>query len=319
MRQPPALFAIALTGALIGACAPVKGPRMLVQEFPTTSRVACSGLCQDSVTIRYLGVAGFVVRHGSHTLLTGPSFTNPPFHASVFAAFPFTRWMLGTLRPDTTLVDRLLVPDTANIDALLIGHGHYDHALDASRVLARYGAGAMIVGGRTSINMLLGDPAIRATPGHLITIVDTVAASSASAGQWIYSPSGAFRLMAIAADHAPTVKVGPFEWLFANGEVDAPRARLPRTTADWRAGESYSYLIDVLAAGSRDSVALRIYFQDAPNRPPLAVLLMAPATACALWLAVGPLVTSMRSTCAGSSWSSANPGGAGSPLSKISV
>ena len=53
-----------------------------------------------------------------------------------------------------------------------------------------------------------------------------------------------------------------------DGSVDVDLDSLPHTAAEWKLGEPYAYLIEVLSSGTREPV-FRIYFQDAPSEPPL--------------------------------------------------
>ncbi|MFI5311205.1 MAG: hypothetical protein ACHQQ3_08245 [Gemmatimonadales bacterium] len=228
----------------------------------------CGGACADSIDIHYLGVAGFVFRHGAHALVAAPSFTNPPMSASLFSATFLTRWLTPTLESDTALVRRLMGPDTSGIDAVIVGHGHYDHALDLPFVATQVARHASVYGSVSTINMIWGDSAVRADSARMVAIPNAKAGTATTTGDWYYAPGGAFRLMALVADHAPTLETPVGNYLFAAGRYDARATRLPRTAADWRLGQPLAYLIDVLVPGA-DSVLLRIYYQDAPTTPPL--------------------------------------------------
>jgi len=79
------------------------------------------------VDLRWLGVAGFAISFAGTTIVVDPYVTRLP---------------LGDL-----LRRRVVVPDTTSIDryvpradAILIGHTHFDHALDAPAVARRDGA-----------------------------------------------------------------------------------------------------------------------------------------------------------------------------------
>jgi len=73
--------------------------------------------------------------------------------------------------------------------------------------------------------------------------------------------------MPLLATHAPTVKRLGISYRFAPGRVSRDLRSLPATAADWKLGEPYAYLIDVLAP--RDTTPrFRIYYQDAPSKPP---------------------------------------------------
>ena len=74
--------------------------------------------------------------------------------------------------------------------------------------------------------------------------------------------------MTLIADHAPTVKIGGWPYTFAEGRVSRDLDTLPKMADDWKLGEPYAFLIDVLSERPRRTV-FRIYFEDAPSRPPL--------------------------------------------------
>ena len=87
------------------------------------------------VRIRWLGTAGYVIDDGSTTLLLDPYLTRT--RLLEVAARP--------LVPDESAI-RAAVPD--RVDAILLGHSHFDHLLD-SPTIARW-TGAKIVGSRTT-------------------------------------------------------------------------------------------------------------------------------------------------------------------------
>lgn len=74
--------------------------------------------------------------------------------------------------------------------------------------------------------------------------------------------------MALFADHAPTFRLLRASYTFAGGLVESDLDRLPSKAGDWKLGEAYSYIIDVLG-GDDHAPRFRIYFQDAPSKPPL--------------------------------------------------
>jgi hypothetical protein len=260
----------------------IEGGRARYENAPPTPRStakftseSCAGApCSDSVTIRSLGVAGFVIKHGRHTLITGPSITNPPKRHVFTAAFPFLRWMVSRLEPNEPLIRRVIGADTANVEAILIGQGHYDHALDSRIVASKLAVNALLLGSQSTINMLRGDSLVRRRPGETRAIDSKHAADSWNRGEWYYTPGGGFRILAIETDHAPNAQfLRIFKVRYAKGKVrDTSLSRPPRTAADWKIGEqTYAFLIDVLAEGSRDKVLRRIYFQDSAPSPFIAV------------------------------------------------
>ena len=79
-----------------------------------------------AVSVRWLGTAGFELSSGAHTVLFDPYLTR----ASL------VRCVAGRLRPDEELLARHL----PRADAIVLGHTHFDHALDAPSIAKRTGA-----------------------------------------------------------------------------------------------------------------------------------------------------------------------------------
>lgn len=91
-------------------------------------------MARGGLTLRWLGTAGHVISTGSTTVVVDPFVTRPGLRA-----------LLSPLRPDLGAIDRWL---PARVDAVLLGHSHYDHLLDAPS-LAR-ARGALVVGTPTT-------------------------------------------------------------------------------------------------------------------------------------------------------------------------
>ena len=127
---------------------------------------------------------------------------------------------------------------------------------------------AIIFGGPSVGRMLMGEPDLRSNPNRVVTIPADKAGDSTRHGDWFYSSDSAFRFLALIAGHAPNYKIGRWGFTFAAGKVSTDRDSLPHTAAQWKMGEPYAFLIDVLSDPPRHTV-FRIYFQDAPSEPPL--------------------------------------------------
>lgn len=254
-RSLPALPLLAL--ALTACHRPTLG-----ELHPTgDARVRlCQEACGDSVELTYLGVGGFVVRHGGHALLTAPSFTHPSL-GDVLAR--------RALRPDTALVDSMLklaewrherVFDGAR--DILVGHSHYDHLLDVPYLMRRRLPDVRVYGSRTMKNLLAGAPWAHPTDTARAIAVDDSAATSTTPGRWIAARGGGFRFMPIRTSHAPNFA----GQTIAPGDADTASRRLPANAWEWLMGQPYAYLIDALDADGR--TVFRIYYEDAAARAP---------------------------------------------------
>lgn len=93
------------------------------------------GADEAALSIEWLGTAGHVVRSRTTTVLIDPFVSRPGL----------LRVGLGRLRPDADAIERY-VP--RKVDAVLLGHSHYDHLMDAPSIARR--TGARIVGSRST-------------------------------------------------------------------------------------------------------------------------------------------------------------------------
>jgi L-ascorbate metabolism protein UlaG (beta-lactamase superfamily) len=98
-----------------------------------------------AVRVRWLGTAGFAIEHGGTVLLIDPYLTR----ASL------ARCVATTLAPDTRLVPRY-VP---RADAIIVGHTHFDHALDVPAIARA--TGAVVYGSRSAAALCLASGVAR--------------------------------------------------------------------------------------------------------------------------------------------------------------
>ncbi len=196
----------------------------------------------------YLGSGGWIMEYGDDQILSGPFFSNP----NLF------RTGLAPIRSDTLEVDRHMERyDVAEAKAIVVGHAHYDHLMDVPRVAKVHAPRARIVGSRTVRNTL-GDWS------GVVNRVDQVndsAGDQRSVGRWLYFGDGV-RVMPLWTKHAPHFD----GYTLYEGSRDAPMTSEPRWATEWLEGQSFSYLIDFMA--SPDSVAFRVYYQDAVSQAP---------------------------------------------------
>jgi L-ascorbate metabolism protein UlaG (beta-lactamase superfamily) len=92
------------------------------EHRPVSSR-APAGL---SLSVRWLGTAGHVVTAGKTTVLLDPFLTRPGLR--------------GLARPLETDERAVFERLPANVDAVFVGHSHYDHLLDTPAIARRFGA-----------------------------------------------------------------------------------------------------------------------------------------------------------------------------------
>jgi len=207
----------------------------------------------DSVRFVYMGSGGWLIEHGDDVVMSAPLFTNPGF---------FETGLVGEIHADTVTIDRhMAYYDSAyavsRTAAIISGHGHYDHLMDVPRVAQRYAPHAQLVLNRTSANIL----GTWAGVEDRVTVVNGREGNQEKLGEWLHFGSG-IRIMAVRSHHA-----AHFDgYTLYRGFVDEPKAEEPDWASDWLEGQSFSYIIDFLEGP--DSVAFRVYYQDAVSPAP---------------------------------------------------
>jgi len=205
---------------------------------------------QAGLQLRYLGAGGFLLSRDGEALLTAPFFSNPPLRRVIF----------GWIRADQAQIDRHLEPlrgQLRGVQAILVGHAHYDHLMDLPYLAERYAPEARIYGSRTSVHLL----AAALDPQRLVPMEGGLGTREVP-GQWHLVNGGRIRFMALESAHAPHLG----GWKFFGGEYAADLGALPTRASGWREGQTLAYLIDFL--GEEGQVEFRVYYQDAACAPP---------------------------------------------------
>jgi L-ascorbate metabolism protein UlaG (beta-lactamase superfamily) len=148
------------------------------------------------VHVRWLGTAGFELRCGEHVLLIDPYVTRSSL----------TRCIAAPLVSDESRV-QTIVP---RADAIVVGHTHFDHALDVPAI-ARH-TGALVYGSRSAAALCLS---AGVTPSKIVDVEEALSAGGARSGSRAGNPAGTspgyesevgpFRLRFLASAHSRLV------------------------------------------------------------------------------------------------------------------
>jgi L-ascorbate metabolism protein UlaG (beta-lactamase superfamily) len=219
-----------------------------------TARVLslCVASCRDSVDVVALGVDGFLVvpwRDTSRLVMTPPSYSNPSlWHLAL------RDWWWGTRSNSARVARGIAAAPTAQsrlgrVQAVLVGHGHYDHLLDLPALLPAM-PNATVYGSATVAHLLrpaFGQAPATGLPSRTMAVT---AGTPIEIGPVVQARP-------LAWGHAPNVA----GWTIASGRYTSDRHTLPRTVHGWRMGDPLAWVIDV--RGSDGRVALRLFHHDA--------------------------------------------------------
>ncbi len=162
----------------------------------------------------WFGVSAVLLRDGEHAIFIDPFFSRPGGVLKLLSN--------PVLAPDEAGIRRWLErAGIERLDAVLVSHSHYDHAMDAG-VLARL-TGAVLIGSQSTLNIGRGAGLVEA---RLIPL-DTLAQRR----------FGNFRVKFVASRHAGATGGRPL------GSISTP-LRSPARLSDYRQGGTYSVLIE---------------------------------------------------------------------------
>ncbi|MCA0376810.1 MAG: MBL fold metallo-hydrolase [Gemmatimonadetes bacterium] len=251
----PVVMAVTGLGTLLGVvgCSLLRGPDAAPFAPLPRGRLErvdlCQGACTDSVDLVALGVGGWLVvpwRDTTHLVMTPPAFTNPGFVRLFFdwarlrfapSDRRFVAERLQTLAAQGATAARL-----ARVEAVLVGHGHYDHLMDLPSMAPSLPA-AHVYGSRTVQHLLA--PLAATLPAQAVDgfLADTTRA----AGDRI-AVGPTVTVQPLAWEHAPNLWKGPLRYTIARGDETTPRAALHRRALSWKMGAPLAWVIDVAGA-----------------------------------------------------------------------
>lgn len=208
-------LAIAVGGVLVAAVLAVTALYVVrpgLTEYAAHRYVAPP--VPGALTATWFGVAAVLLSDGTHAIFVDPFLTRP------------TGWLPllrnARIAPDEAAIGAALQrAGVARLDAVLVSHSHYDHAMDAG-VVARL-TGARLLGSASTANIGRG----AGLPEAQLQIVQSGAALEA----------GSFRITFVESRHAGATGGAP------TGDITAP-LRVPARYLDYRQGGTYSILVE---------------------------------------------------------------------------
>jgi L-ascorbate metabolism protein UlaG (beta-lactamase superfamily) len=162
-------------------------------------------------TVTWTGVAGFVLEAGGTRIAFDPFVTRPGLGDTLFRR----------ARPDAGLVTRAF----SGLDAVFVGHAHFDHAMDLPAV-AVASPGAPIHGSRTLVDLC---ERLDVSRERLVPVVDA----------WV-TTVGPFRVAAVRIEHG----VVPVARWFDRVDLP-PDGRPPCTPFRYPRGECFAWRVEV--------------------------------------------------------------------------
>jgi L-ascorbate metabolism protein UlaG (beta-lactamase superfamily) len=162
------------------------------------------------IRVTYLGVSTLLIDDGETALMTDGFFSRPDKKSA----------LLGSIEPDVAVIARSLErAGVQRLAAVIVGHSHYDHSMDAPEVARR--TGALVIGSESTANVARG----WGLPADRICVV--VDGQSFSFGR--------FSVTVIGSRHVPTLMTG--------GTIDTPLVP-PVRMHKYAEGGTYSVLVE---------------------------------------------------------------------------
>lgn len=175
---------------------------------------------EHDINLTYLGCAGFIFEYKGNSLLCDPYISNPSLP---FFGKEYLEW------------NKVLTDEQLNkIDLITISHGHYDHCYDIGTLTNFLNPHTKIIadiGVQNQLNEIYTEHPFQ-----------KVSLNFKQQSSWIYDSSKTFRVLPLPSIHSP--HLGKIE--FFKGTYDKPLDKLPSRFWEWKKGNTYSYLIDVM-------------------------------------------------------------------------
>ena len=167
----------------------------------------------NAVRVTFMGVANLLFDDGEHSILIDGFFTRPSRAAVI----------LGKVEPDPVLIHQAIARiGMRHLDAVVVSHSHYDHAMDCGEIAKQ--TGAVVVGSESTANIARG---YGIKDDHIVVMHHSSTADF-----------GRFHITFIRSAHAPSAAM-----TIAGGDINKP-LQVPTRAFHYQEGGTYSILID---------------------------------------------------------------------------
>lgn len=209
--RPYRRWKVGLVGALLTAVTGCSGGYYDPQPSGELPPMASP---ENRLTARFFGVSTVLLSDGRSAVMTDGFFSRPALIQA-----------LAPLRPNIDAIDKALARGkVGTVEAVLVPHSHFDHALDSATVATR--TGATVVGSLSTCRILRAE----GFPQDRTRLV----------GGGEQFQFGSFKVRVFHAKHTPPP---PFPIPALNHEVD-PGFTVPARITEYEEGGTYSFLVE---------------------------------------------------------------------------
>lgn len=186
----------------------------------------------DSLQIKYFGVGCMQITSGKRQVITDPFISRLSLAQTAF----------GKALPDVQEIQNRLGP-TDHTSFLLVGHGHYDHALDIPVLDTLIPPDTKMIGSSSLKNQMI-----------LFDLQHKIISAEIHFYRWIYSIDSSVRIMSLPSHHAPHfmgIKL-------YHGHYDKPPRKKINKGSQWKDGSILAFLVDFL---NEEQIVHRVFIQ----------------------------------------------------------
>lgn len=208
---------------------------------------ANSGSSSTDLRVTYFSVGCTLIERGGVAVLTDPFFTHLPLSTVAFGD------VVPNPRASAPYLRRF-----SDVQAILVGHAHYDHVLDLPPVTGAVAPGARVLGSQT-LKHVFANAKLR----RPVVAVNNYAASPTRPGTWLTLAGGRVRVLPIVSGH-------PNQYLCFHLYADKLKQDLnkaPSSAGDYQEGMTLAYLVDFMAPDGQTRLD-RVYIQTSSTGYP---------------------------------------------------